>query len=65
MNRNALRNPKTENERKQLNGFLQDLEEEDYNFSGVNHARKRLCAVPTSWDDKVVSGYHQEDYKVS
>lgn len=65
MNRCALRNPKTENERKQLDGFLQDVVTEDYPFSGVNHARKRLSTVPTAWDDKVVSGYEQQDYKAS
>lgn len=59
----ALRHPKTSNERKHLIGILQDNQYEDYQISGLNHLQHRLSHCPTAWDDKVVSGYYQEDYK--
>jgi hypothetical protein len=65
MSRCALRHPKTSNERKSLIGLLQDNYVEEYEISGLNHIHHRLANCPTAWDDKVVSGYYQEDYKVS
>lgn len=63
INRCALRSPKTSNERKQLIAMIQDNQYEDYPISGMNHIHHRLSNCPTSWDDLVVSGYLQQDYK--
>ena len=65
MNRCALRNPKTSNERKSLIGILQDNLEEDYYLSGVNHLHHRLSKVPTANYDKVISGYYQQDFNIA
>lgn len=64
MNRCALRNPKTANERKNIIGLINDINVEGYEISGLNHLHHRLSKCPTAWDDKVISGYYQEDYKV-
>ena len=63
MNKCALRNPKTANERKNIIGLLQDINVEEYEISGVNHLHHRLANCPTAWDDKVVSAYYEKDYK--
>jgi hypothetical protein len=65
MNRCALRHPKTSNERKSLIGLLQDNYVEEYEISGLNHLHHRLANCPTANYDRVISGYLQEDYKVS
>ena len=65
MHHGALRHPRTSNERKTLIGILQDNYLEDYEISGVNHIHHRLANCPTAWNDKVVSGYYQEDYKLA
>lgn len=65
INRCALRHPKTSNERKHLIGILQDNQYEEYQISGLNHLHHRLSNCPTAWDDKVISGYYQEDYKLA
>lgn len=65
MNRCALRHPKTSNERRNLIGIIQDNMYEDYEISGLNHIHHRLSHCPTAWDDKVVSGYYQEDYNIA
>jgi hypothetical protein len=65
MNRCALRNPKTSNERKHLIGILQDNQYEDYQVSGLNHLHHRLSNCPTANYDKVISGYYQEDYNIA
>lgn len=62
MNRCALRNPKTRNERKNLIGLLQDNQVEEYEISGVNHLHHRLSHCPTANYDKVVSAYYETDY---
>lgn len=54
-----FRHPKTENERKQLDAFLHDVELLDYPVSGINHARKRMSHVPTAWDDEKYSAYYE------
>lgn len=54
-----FRHPKTENERKQLDAFLHDVEFEEYPVSGINHARKRMSHVPTAWDDEKYSAYYE------
>ena len=64
MNRCALRNPKTANERKMLIGLINDINVEGYEISGLNHLHHRLSNCPTANYDKVISGYYQEDYKV-
>lgn len=63
INRCALRNPKTSNERKQLTAIIQDNQYEDYPISGMNHIHHRLSNCPTANDDQVVSGYLEQDYK--
>jgi hypothetical protein len=63
INKGALRHPKTANERKTLIGLLQDNYVEEYEISGINHLHHRLANCPTAWDDKLISGYLQEDYK--
>ncbi len=63
INKGALRHPKTSNERKSLIGLLQDNFVEEYEISGLNHLHHRLANCPTAWDDKIISGYLQEDYK--
>jgi hypothetical protein len=60
----ALRFPKTENERKQLDGILHDPELMEFPLSGLNHLKAREHNLPTAWDDNVVSGYYQQDYEV-
>ena len=65
MNRCALRKPKTSNERKYIIGLINDNYVEGYEISGLNHLHYRLANCPTSWDDQVISGYRQEDYKAS
>jgi len=65
MNRCALRNPKTSNERKHLIGILQDNQYEDYQVSGLNHLHHRLSNCPTANYDKVISGSYQEDYNIA
>lgn len=63
MNRCALRRPRTSNERKKLIAMIHDNQFEDYPISGLNHIHHRLSNCPTSWDDLIISGYRQEDYK--
>ena len=46
-----FRHPKTQGERKKLDGFIHDAILEDFSISGVNHAHRRLSKVPTAWDD--------------
>ena len=65
MNRCALRNPKTTNERKTLIGLLQDNYVEEYQISGINRLHSRLANCVSSWDDIVISGYKEMDYKIS
>lgn len=64
INKCALRQPKTANERKTLIGILQDNQFEDYQISGLNHLHHRLSSCPTANYDKVVSGYYQQDYNL-
>jgi hypothetical protein len=65
INRYAFRKPKTSNERRKLISILQDNQFEEYTISGINHLHHRLSKCPTACDDIVISGYLQEDYKVS
>jgi hypothetical protein len=58
----AFRFPKTENERKQLNGILHDEEFLEFPVSGLNHMKKREKNLPSSWNDEIVSAYYQEDF---
>lgn len=64
MNGCALRKPKTTNERRILNGIICDSWYEDYKISGLNRLHHRYSNSPTAWDDLVISGYRQEDWKV-
>jgi hypothetical protein len=65
IHRYALRYPHTFSEIKQLDGLLHEEDLEDLPFSGLNHIKARERNLPTSWDDKVVSAYYQEDYRAS
>jgi hypothetical protein len=65
MHKYALRYPKTENERKQLDGVLHDCELFEFPVSKFNHMRSRENNLPSCWDDKVISAYYQQDYEVS
>lgn len=55
----ALRKPKTRQEIKQISNLLDDLKEQDYSISGVNHLHHRLSVLPTDWDDIVTSSYYE------
>jgi hypothetical protein len=59
----ALRFPHTTQEIRQLDAVINDPELEEYPLSGLNRMKSREHNLPTAWDDQVVSGYYQEDYK--
>ncbi|NDB82636.1 MAG: hypothetical protein EB127_07835 [Alphaproteobacteria bacterium] len=63
MHRGALRFPQTTKEIRQLDAIVNDPELKDYPVSGLNHMKSREHNLPTAWDDRVVSGYEQMDYK--
>ena len=63
MHRYAIRYPKTKNERSQLDAILHDAELMEFPVSKINHMKAREYNLPSAWDDKVVSGYYQQDYK--
>jgi len=63
MNRGGLRFPQTTKEIRQLDAIVNDPELKDYPVSGLNHMKSREHNLPTAWDDRVVSGYEQMDYK--
>ena len=65
MHRFAYRYPKTENERKQLDGVLHDCELFEFPVSKLNHMKARENNLPSCWDDRVVSAYYEEDWKAS
>lgn len=63
IHRFAYRYPQTTKEIKQLDAIVNDPELKDYPVSGLNHMKSREHNLPTAWDDRVVSGYEQMDYK--
>jgi len=63
MHRGGLRFPQTTKEIRQLDAIVNDPELKDYPVSGLNHMKSREHNLPTAWDDRVVSGYEQMDYK--
>ena len=63
MNRCALKAPKTYNEIKSLSSLIVDDELKDYPLSKRNRLNSRLHNIPTSYDDVVISGYSETDYK--
>jgi hypothetical protein len=65
MHRCAFRYPKTKNERTQLDTILHDNELMELPVSKVNHMKARGHNLPSAWDDKIVSGYYQQDYKLN
>lgn len=62
-NRAALRKPKTTNEIKQIRFLLDDLENQEYKISGLNHLHSRISVLPTHYDDIVASSHYEMDYK--
>lgn len=60
-NKAALRKPKTRKEIKQLSNILDDVKSGEYEISGVNHLHHRLSALPTDWDDIVISAYFEKN----
>jgi hypothetical protein len=59
----AMRYPHTENERKQLDGIVHDVELQlDYKISGLNHIKARESKLPSAWDDKIVSAYYETEH---
>jgi len=65
MHRCAFRYPKTKNERTQLDTILHDSELMELPVSKVNHLKTRRHNLPSAWDDIIVSGYYQQDYKIN
>jgi len=65
MHRCAFRYPKTKNERTQLDTILHDSELMELPVSKVNHLKSRKNLLPSCWDDIIVSGYYQQDYKLN
>lgn len=65
MNKCALRYPHTFNEIKNLNGIMFDDDLDEFTLSKMNRISSRSHNLPTAWDDEVVSGYEQMDYKYS
>jgi len=63
MHRGALRFPQTYNEIRNLSAVMLDDDFEEYDLSKRNRISSRFHSVPTAWDDQVVSGYYQMDYK--
>jgi len=63
MHHQALRYPHTFSEIKKLDGVLHEEDLEGLPFSGLNHIKAREHNLPTSWDDKVISAYYEEDFK--
>lgn len=63
MNHCALRFPKTYNEIRNLNGIIENEDLEDFTLSKHNRISSRSHGLPTAWDDVVVSGYYETDYK--
>ena len=58
----ALRKPKTQREIKQIKHLLDDIQEQEYTISGLNHLHHRLSNLPTANDDLVISAYWEQDY---
>lgn len=59
----AIRFPHTENERKQLDGIIHDVQLElDCPISGLNHMKAREHKLPSDWSDKVVSAYYEVEH---
>lgn len=65
MHSGALRYPHTFNEIKNLDAILNDDEFQEYEISKLNRIKSRKHQLPTCWDDVVVSGYYETDYKYS
>jgi hypothetical protein len=59
----ALRYPHTFNEIRSLNGILNDDDFQEYEISKLNRIKSRQHLLPTCWDDVVISGYREIDYK--
>lgn len=59
MHKYAFRFPKTENERKQLEGVLHDPELMEFSISKLNRIKSREHNLPSSWDDQIISAYYE------
>jgi hypothetical protein len=57
----ALRNPKTFNEKRQIDSIITDEDTMDYPISKMNRILSRR-SIPSHWDDEVCSSYYETDY---
>lgn len=55
----CLRNPHTFKEIRELHKYRDSDECDEYTISGMNRIRSREKSLPTSWDDLVISAYHE------
>jgi hypothetical protein len=63
MHSGALRFPHTFNEIRNLSAIMSDDDLQDFTISKRNRISSRFHNIPTAWDDQIVSGYYQSDYK--
>lgn len=63
MHRYAFRYPHTYNEIKNLDGVLNDDDFEEFSISKLNRIKSRQHHLPTCWDDILISGYKETNYK--
>ena len=63
MHRYAYRYPHTFNEIRNLSGLMSDDDLTDFVLSKRNRISSRSHNLPTAWDDEIVSGHEQMDYK--
>jgi hypothetical protein len=61
-NKCALRNPKTFNEKKNIDFIITDKEVMEFGISGINRIKARRSSIPSHWDDIVTSSHYETDY---
>ena len=60
-NKCALRNPRTFNEKRQIDSLITDEESMEFTISKMNRILSRR-AIPSHHDDIVCSSYYETDY---
>jgi hypothetical protein len=60
-NKCALRNPKTFNEKRNIDSIITDKEVMEFEISGINRIKARR-SIPSHWDDIVTSSHYETDY---